>query len=310
MSVGTEKHEIVGTLFVLTGIVAGCAILGMMGFGLLSPLTAGLAVLAFPFFFHITTVVVLIKQGHTVAACVIGLFCGFWMLAGLSYVAMGIPGSGVTKATLDPVLLSIEPVLILASFYFQRHYLHNEKLRWTLIFLGLTVMVLFTTKLLDVSHVMWVTKKAFGKASWAGVLNSTAILALGGWICYVIVSEFENMRPIRRIDPYRGYPETLYAESHVRPVIILSMALDVSSGEWDRCRSALRSLAPSGRFTLAEQYWPHAAEDAITNGFSTKVMRKGNITVVPASPEDFANTTAVKTWLDGIDAKAAEAGGA
>lgn len=296
-----------GTQFVLTGIIPGCVLLGLVNLGILKAgLVVGIAVIALPFLFHSRTTSLLISQGHTVAGSVIGLFCGFWLVAGLSYICLDIPTLAVAKRNLDLLFISIEGVLVLASFYFQRHYLHDFKLRWTLIFLGLTVAVLFLTKLLSVGGVGWVDAFVIGGYAGAnvnmkvgGILNAAAIFGLCGWILYVLYKNFEMMRPILR-HRCNGWFDAESAKaiygprSYTRPVLIF-MTRSSKGTEIETARAMLHSMAVLGKLTLVE----YDGVEMVRNSFMTGIIHNGKLGAVsPGNVLHFKDPISAASWLD------------
>jgi len=240
MSAESGEKAFDATTFVLIGIAGACAIFVGLCIGVVKPgLASGLALLAWPAMFHALALLETIRHGHTVPACIIGLFCGFWLFLGFGYGFSAVPavGGAALLASMNSVLLCMEPPIAVASFYFATHYRHDRKLQRTLQLLGLTVAVLFLAKLLEASGVAWVAAKA-GPATVGKLISAAFVGVLGLYVVRVIYSRLERMKMVKVMASWRDWVG--YAERHSEQRLVVVNFLD--SPEQPFKRSVMRRV--------------------------------------------------------------------
>lgn len=136
---GEEKFDIVA--FVISaGIWMGCWILSGLTLKAIPPMASGLAILVGPAPMHIIGLGLSIYKNKTESAIILGIFSTFWLFNGIGLICL--PSADINKT-----LILMEPAIFILIPFFQDFYKEKKEIRIILIWLAITVLYSWLTKI-------------------------------------------------------------------------------------------------------------------------------------------------------------------
>ena len=140
--------------FVLFAIWMACMVFPGLSLKSIPVKSVALALLLFVAFPHAVGLYLSIRQNHTEAAIIIGLFLSFWLFLGIGFFIL-------SPLEVSETLKFIEPGMAIAVFCLQYFYKDKDKsLQYILIGLGTTITYLWLSKFVlwlesGVPYVVW-----------------------------------------------------------------------------------------------------------------------------------------------------------
>jgi hypothetical protein len=131
-------------IFVLFSIICLCPLFIGLQIKLLPPHPGGLLILLFGALPHTIGLIVSAREGNTLAASIIFLFCAFWWYIGTMLILIALSIS--TKDQYIVGLKCIEPPIAISVFILMNMYTRKRSLFFILLGLGITVTYLWLAK--------------------------------------------------------------------------------------------------------------------------------------------------------------------